>query len=416
MCKFLFVLLFSVCSLLECSAQMLEPMGWKAFSANQAETPTLGDRAVAIDGDTLFVGTSNGVYFYDQQNGWKPYALQGVNIRQLFKNENHILFEAFDAGNTTQVYCSADWGKTYSKRMPDRNEYQYYLNLTPYSQFPGRFYLGGAIGRKYSWYRTEDFGETWNILDPVFENGKKWGGKTIGVPTFAVSPSDNDHILAFGIDGTWDCCVGYLFFSDDGFETVRDLWTDSHSRHNPIFLAASFCPDNDKIMLGASTQGIHRSVDGGETWDVVLQHELKYEKRTMYWHVIFDNTRPGVAYALSKSKNSVLLAISRDYGETWTTLVDSLTDFQGTWFLLTDEWLLLPSYCMTTPEACSNELYRMNIDALLTSVSHPKFPDSEQIAPVSAGRKGVYDLQGRRVMDTAPKGVYIVNGKKGEVR
>ncbi len=27
-----------------------------------------------------------------------------------------------------------------------------------------------------------------------------------------------------------------------------------------------------------------------------------------------------------------------------------------------------------------------------------------------------FALQGRRVMDTAPKGVYIVSGKKGEVR
>jgi photosystem II stability/assembly factor-like uncharacterized protein len=133
---------------------------------------------------------------------------------------------------------------------------------------PGTFYFGACAGGVW---QTTDAGSTWrNISDGYFN--------TSAIGALAVSPSDPNVIYA----GTGETAIrgnvshgDGVYKSTDGGRTWRDIGL-SETRHigririhptNPdlVYVAAlgnAWKPNPDR--------GVYRSIDGGETWELVL--------------------------------------------------------------------------------------------------------------------------------------------------
>jgi len=176
-------------------------------------------------------------------------------------------------------------------------------------------------------WKTQNAGTTW---DPIFDN---YGSYSIGAIT--LDPADHLTLWVGSGENNGQRSVGYgdgVYKSIDGGRSFKNMGLET-SRH--IGMIAIHPEDSDVVYVAAQgplwaaggERGLYRSVDGGDTWDRVLE----IDEHTGVNEVYFDPRNPEVMYATAWQRRrhqwtmidggpSSGVYKSTDGGDTWRTI------------------------------------------------------------------------------------------------
>jgi hypothetical protein len=175
-------------------------------------------------------------------------------------------------------------------------------------------WAGSALG---GLWKTVDAGLNWTPLTDGMPN--------LGVSGIAVNPDNPDiiYILTGDGDGTNSATTGVLKTTNGGVTwkttglvfTSNDFGSGSQT-NQPRYTVRGFKliinPDNPNVLFAATTEGIRRTTDGGNTWTTVLSGDFR--------DVAF---RPGVSNTIY-AVTTLSFRRSTDGGNTWTTISSGL--------------------------------------------------------------------------------------------
>ncbi|WP_394974944.1 thrombospondin type 3 repeat-containing protein [uncultured Croceitalea sp.] len=127
------------------------------------------------------------------------------------------------------------------------------------------------------WYAGAPAGGIWKSIDA----GDSWVNifddfPQIGVSGIAIDPTDSNIIyIATGDDDASDSFSIGVFKSLDGGDTwnetgLNPLNSENFNRMNEIFIN----PQNTNIIWVATNGGLQRSLDAGDTWEIVLEENI----------------------------------------------------------------------------------------------------------------------------------------------
>lgn len=187
-------------------------------------------------------------------------------------------------------------------------------------------------------YRSTDAGKTW----------KKMGlEKTRHIARILVHPRNPDivYIAAQGALNGRSAERGIYKSNDGGISWRLVLFVDegtgcndlSMDPSNPLILYASMWEHHRtpwKIHSGGPGSGLHKSVDGGETW-TLMKDGLPTEMGKM--SISVSGADPDVVYALIESdteKEAGGLFLSRNAGKSWTKVSSDHRLVQRAWYYI----------------------------------------------------------------------------------
>jgi photosystem II stability/assembly factor-like uncharacterized protein len=188
------------------------------------------------------------------------------------------------------IYKSSDVGKTFSRvdggKVGGRCETSYSLNIDPNGKRLACFMLDG----KCAW--TRDAGKTWTAFTDV---GRNWDYAAVDWSAEKVETI----FAALHESG------GQVMFSSNGGQSWRQLFEDAEFDKS----GGLGVLDDKTLVYTQKGKGIQRSIDAGQSWTKIADHEPIGRLVTV---------RKDRAYWLSKEG----LLVSTDKGRTW--------DIQGT--------------------------------------------------------------------------------------
>ncbi len=152
------------------------------------------------------------------------------------------------------------------------------------------------------WQTTND-GESWETLTDK--------NTVIGVSDIAI-PSDYEtsqtiYIATGDRDARDNYSTGVLKSTDGGASWQESLSFEVSNRDLVNHLLID--PNNDSILIAATTQGVMKTTDAGESWNKIASVTLK--------DIVFKPGNAGVIYG-STSSNPTKIYRSIDSGKTWT--------------------------------------------------------------------------------------------------
>ncbi len=201
----------------------------------------------------------------------------------------HWIFVSYKEGGIYAAETSPDNFTPANNGMPAP-----VLDLVPFST-DGNSMICALDGDGFPLAVTHDGGHSWNFLPD----------SPIGMKAIKSSPHDpnvlycGDNILFKSENGglSWEKISGFRNF-------ITDIWTSSE---NPdLILVSTATP----FYQSTGEPGIHRTADGGETWDYTLEHFA-----TVIRH---DPQNPQTLYCGTRSGGYVFK--STDEGVTWEFL------------------------------------------------------------------------------------------------
>lgn len=205
----------------------------------------------------------------------------------------HIHFLAFEVGGAKRMLVGAhnglsvtgDGGRTWSSMGLDGKDT---MSVAMNSRDPRSMVVGGHL----VFVRTRDGGATWESI------GK--GLPSLDIHGLAGSWSDPDTLYAYVVDGG-------LFVSQDGGTSWKATGSNPPSDH--IMSLAVNPGDPQVVYAGDMERGIYRSTDGGNTW---VETASIGDKRIMALEV--DPRNPDTLYAATPAG----VYVGRDRGDKWT--------------------------------------------------------------------------------------------------
>lgn len=224
-------------------------------------------------------------------------------------------------------------GPYHNKVVPCSNGYamsggfidRIYIN--PYNTqnlFAGQSYGGLWV--------SKDRGTTWKLTDAIFPNGKNtYANRDVYYGEIEVSKTNADLVFAATEAGVLKSSNG-----GDSWSLVNDLNFIFRSTERSYFIALA---NHDANMLLASYgRKIYRTTDGGNTWTPVFdnssgggnysqgQHTTTgvSDRKYNFAGLAFHPTQNNIVYlAARNASNQLEIHVSKDYGVTWTLLVNS---------------------------------------------------------------------------------------------
>jgi len=130
---------------------------------------------------------------------------------------------------------------------------------------PNTWYAGAPAG---GIWKTTDAGANWeNLFDSFLQ---------IGVSGIAIDPNNSDIIyIATGDDDAADSYSIGVFKSLDGGQTWNETGLNpANSNVNLLMNEIFISPNNSNIVFVGTTQGLFRSVDGGDNFEQVLNQNI----------------------------------------------------------------------------------------------------------------------------------------------
>ncbi|MBX2863651.1 MAG: hypothetical protein KTR27_08850 [Leptolyngbyaceae cyanobacterium MAG.088] len=221
---------------------------------------------------TVFSTNQKGIVFRSQDGG-KRYEKIGKLAKQHGNDSPSLVISPNFANDKTLfstgeqgIYKSENGGQKWSlltenTELEDLPAGQ--IAISPNFESDRTLFVGSGKGL----YRTEDGGETWETLD------NQAYGDTPYVEAIDVSPNYvNDKALIVSVRGRG------IFKSQDGGNTFTSVGTAdlaiSRYTHVPcagraLQFSPNYAEDNTLFAFGAADATIYKSIDGGETWDVI---------------------------------------------------------------------------------------------------------------------------------------------------
>ena len=192
-------------------------------------------------------------------NIWTTTGPYGVRIYGLAidPNNSSVIYASTPDG-TTRVFKSVDGGITW---LPSDNGIEIDGGETFGFAFdpdnPATVYVAYQGGV----HASTDAGGTWELRSTY-----EVGGTSYLIRAWSIASSPADGTLYVGAYGCWSGLIGGVFRSRDGGETW-DLVAD-HEMTDCLIRAIAVAPSAPHIIYagGGSAGGIFKSVDGGDTW------------------------------------------------------------------------------------------------------------------------------------------------------
>ncbi|MEM1260119.1 MAG: thrombospondin type 3 repeat-containing protein [Bacteroidota bacterium] len=127
------------------------------------------------------------------------------------------------------------------------------------------WYTGAPAG---GLWKTTDGGSTWTSLFDEFPQ--------IGVSGIAINPDDSNTILiATGDDDASDSFSIGVFKSTNGGDTWTETSINPSSQDEfDVLNEITYDPSNSEIVWVAGSDGLQKSIDGGDNWTVVLSGNI----------------------------------------------------------------------------------------------------------------------------------------------
>ena len=187
------------------------------------------------------------------------------------------------------------------------------INAIAFHPEPQTIYVGTPIG---GLWRTRDGGGSWTSLTD--------GLPEIGVSDIAIDPLTPTTVYLLTGDGEagesmhGPPSIGLLKSTDDGAHWLATglIWRTTQRQYAHRL---AIHPTAPAILFVASSAGLLRTADAGQTWRVVLPAATN----NTIWDVLFGPADPSVVYAASSTE----VYRSLDGGESWMHLAGALPSF-----------------------------------------------------------------------------------------
>ncbi len=196
---------------------------------------------------------------------------------------------------------------------------------------PGTLYAGTEPG---GIFRSDDDGQTWHLLEGLWEHAsrqKNWfgGGRDqAGSCSILIDPRNSNYLFV-GVS------VGGVYASVDGGETWEgrnkglraDFLPDPYAEygHDPHCIVAA--PGNPDVLWQQNHCGVFRSVDAGRSWTDVSSGPVKFG-----FPIVVDENDPDTAWVVPGISDEMRMAVdgalfvgrTEDGGKTWQHLRSGL--------------------------------------------------------------------------------------------
>ena len=198
------------------------------------------------------------------------------------------------SGLYKSIYGGTTW-RLVTKGLPTAEDGLSRVGIAIAPSNPKRMYLNVEAKRdKAGIYRSDDAGESWQLVNP----DHRIGGRGPGAMGIAVAP-DNPDTLYVANTTTWKSTdVGKTFVGwkgAPGGDDYQRIWISS---------------ENPRIIAISADQGAAISVNGGETWSSWYN-----QPTAQFFDVTTDNRFPYWVYGGQQESGSVATKSRSDYGE-----------------------------------------------------------------------------------------------------
>ncbi|SEK74433.1 Sortilin, neurotensin receptor 3 [Aquimarina amphilecti] len=244
------------------------------------------DRGVykSIDGGKNW----NKVLFANQDAGAVDLTLDPNNPRILYAstwNARRTPYSLSSGGNGSALWKSSDSGKTWKEISKNKGFAKDTLGIMGITVSPVDSERVWAIvenKEKGGVYRSDDGGETWNLLN----SDRSLRQRAWYYTRIYADPSDKDVLYVVN--------VSYHKSKDGGknFSSFRA----PHGDHHDLWIA----PENPKRMIMGDDGGAQITYDGGETWSTYHN-----QPTSQFYRVTTDNSFPYRIYAAQQDNSTI---------------------------------------------------------------------------------------------------------------
>ncbi len=183
---------------------------------------------------------------------------------------------------------------------------------------PQTIYAATPVG---GLWRTQDDGANWVLLSNL---------PKLGITEIAVNPTAPDTMYMLTGDGDGRLMhgpptVGVLKSVNGGQDWAATGLSFNVGQPGHMVWGHRLVvhPTTPTILMAATTAGLFRTTDGGQTWAPVTAGIIPFDRKSEFWDVRFHPTDPSVVYAASTTQ----VYRSSDAGQTWTALRGGLPTY-----------------------------------------------------------------------------------------
>ncbi len=166
-----------------------------------------------------------------------------------------------------------------------------------------------------TWFAGSATGGVWKTTDA----GATWECLTDDLPyqaTICLAMAKTNHDIIYmgtGESFTYDVCGGGIFKSIDRGETWEHLASTANNEDFRFVNRIEVDPDNEDIVLAATTTGIFKSIDGGDSWTKTFASQNSVED------LVADTSDFNYMFA---GVNAVGVFRSTNAGDTWENVTN----------------------------------------------------------------------------------------------
>jgi photosystem II stability/assembly factor-like uncharacterized protein len=183
---------------------------------------------------------------------------------------------------------------------------------------PHTIYAATPVG---GLWRTQDDGANWMLLSNL---------PKLGITEIAVNPLAPDTMYMLTGDGDGRLMhgppsVGVLKSVNGGQDWAQTGLSFDAGQPGQMVWGHRLVihPTTPTILMAATTAGLFRTTDGGQTWALVITGIIPLDRKSEFWDIRFHPTDPSVVYAASTTQ----VYRSTDSGGTWTALRGGLPTY-----------------------------------------------------------------------------------------
>jgi len=330
---------------------------WMPINHGIESTPDIGTLVFCAtidphDSNTIWIGTQFSAHIYrstdagqtweERDNGVIPFpgehSVRGITIDP---NDPTVVYSAFETsgleGARGEVYKSTDAGLNWTRIwqgenlaryiwIDPRNTQRLFVSTGIFDRIAANADpdgKGGGVGV----LRSEDGGQTWTELNE--KNGLNGG---LYIPSLFMHPENPDILIAAVSAQGGKGKIPGVYLTQDGGDTwklIRGAAEDTPSERT--MEAVEISMSNPNVWYAAGPEVIHRSDDGGQTWQ---NYPMRTADRGSGFPIDIQ-VDPRDPYRLFVNNYGGGNMMSTDGGETWVDASQGYTG-AGIWGLYVD--------------------------------------------------------------------------------